>query len=375
MPTFVDVEKRTFDYVKLHEVSKVITKNLNKIIDINYYPTLKTEYSNKLHRPLGIGVQGLADVFALLDLTFESAEAAEVNKKIFETIYHGALECSMELSRKRTEQMILVTNGNYTDIIPKPITEELNRDPQLLGSYSSFIGSPSSKGILQFDLWNTVPGTMYDWDALKKDIIKYGLRNSLFLAPMPTASTSQILGNNECMEPYTSNIYTRRTLAGEYVIVNKHLMRDLQKLNLWNVEMKNAIIVNNGSVQGITTIPEKIRAKYKTVWEISQKTLIDLSADRGIYVDQSQSLNLFVESPSYKILSSMHFYAFNKGLKTGMYYLRTKPKAKAQQFTIDPKTIGKEKEKQQNDENNNEEKEPPILACRRDNPDCLSCGS
>ena len=382
LPTFVDVQTQTFDYVKLHEVSKVITKNLNKIIDINYYPTPKTEYSNKLHRPLGIGVQGLADVFALLDLTFESAEAAEVNKKIFETIYHGALECSMELSRKRTEQMLsVIIKGDYTDIVPPPIPEELNRDPQLLGSYSSFIGSPSSEGILQFDLWNTVPGTMYDWDALKIDIIRYGLRNSLFLAPMPTASTSQILGNNECMEPYTSNIYTRRTLAGEYVIVNKHLMRDLQKLNLWNVEMKNAIIVNNGSVQGIQSIPENIRAKYKTVWEISQKTLIDLSADRGIYVDQSQSLNLFVESPSYKILSSMHFYAFNKGLKTGMYYLRTKPKAKAQQFTIDPKMIGKEKEKdKENDmvkeiQNDNVEIEAPILACRRDNPDCLSCGS
>jgi ribonucleoside-diphosphate reductase alpha chain len=292
----------------------------------------------------------------------------------------------MELSRKRTEQMVsVIIKGDYTDILPPPIPEELNRDPKLLGSYSSFIGSPSSEGILQFDLWNTVPGTMYDWNALKKDIIQYGLRNSLFLAPMPTASTSQILGNNECMEPYTSNIYTRRTLAGEYVIVNKHLMRDLQKLNLWNVEMKNAIIVNNGSVQGITIIPENIRAKYKTVWEISQKTLIDLSADRGIYVDQSQSLNLFVESPSYKILSSMHFYAFNKGLKTGMYYLRTKPKAKAQQFTIDPKMAGKEKDKEtEKDKDKDKEKEndkdiedieAPILACRRDNPDCLSCGS
>jgi len=368
------VEDGSFNFDKLHKVVKVITKNLNKIIDINFYPTRKTEVSNKRMRPLGLGVQGESDAFALLNYAFESSEAADLNKKIFETMYHAALECSMELSQKREVLMLQAREkGDYSEIISAPIPEEINRD-EYLGSYCRFNGSPSSQGLLQFDLWNVEQGNdRYNWTELKDKIKKYGLRNSLFIAPMPTASTSQILGNNECFEPYTSNIYTRRTLAGEYVIINKHLLNDLQKIGLWNKDIKDQIILNNGSVQAIDSIPNEIKLKYKTVWEISQKTMIDLAADRAIYIDQSQSLNLFIESPNYKNLSSMHFYAFKKGLKTGIYYLRTKPKAKAQQFTIDPKMSEAKKKKDAEVEEAEVEFSGP--ACRRDNPNCEACGS
>ena len=302
---FVDNKTKEFDYIKLHYITKVITKNLNNVIDINFYPTDKTKESNLKHRPIGIGVQGLADVFALMDICFDSEEACEVNKQIFETIYHGALECSCELA--------------CVD-----------------GAYASFNGSPASKGILQFDMWNVQPSSRYDWDNLKTKIKECGLRNSLLLAPMPTASTAQILGNNECFEPFTSNIYSRRTLAGEFMIVNKHLMRDLIDLNLWNESTKNNIIANKGSVQQLLHIPEHIRNKYKIVWEISMKQVINMARDRGAFICQSQSMNLWQEDPTYSSLTSMHFYAWKQGLKTGMYYLRRKAKHQAQQFTIDP---------------------------------------
>ena len=302
---FVDNKTKEFDYIKLHYITKVITKNLNNVIDINFYPTDKTKESNLKHRPIGIGVQGLADVFALMDICFDSEEACEVNKQIFETIYHGALECSCELA-------------------------------WVYGAYASFNGSPASKGILQFDMWNVQPSSRYDWDNLKTKIKECGLRNSLLLAPMPTASTAQILGNNECFEPFTSNIYSRRTLAGEFMIVNKHLMRDLIGLNLWNESTKNNIIANKGSVQQLLHIPEHIRNKYKIVWEISMKQVINMARDRGAFICQSQSMNLWQEDPTYSSLTSMHFYAWKQGLKTGMYYLRRKAKHQAQQFTIDP---------------------------------------
>ena len=308
LPAFVN--NGVFDYDKLHKVSKIITYNLNRIIDINYYPIEKTRVSNMRHRPIGIGVQGLADVFLMLGMSFLSDSAKEINKRIFETIYHGALESSMELS-----------------IIDGP--------------YSTFAGSPASKGKLQFDLWNHDPGSSnYDWKALKTDIQKHGLRNSLLLAPMPTASTSQILGYNECIEPITSNIYSRRTIAGEFIITNKYLMRDLISLELWNEDIKNNIISNNGSIQQIEIIPLEIRNKYKTVWELPMRGLIDMAADRGVYICQSQSLNLWLEDPNYNTLTSMHFYSWSKGLKTGIYYLRRRGKHQAQQFTIEP-TVAK----------------------------------
>ncbi len=302
---FVNDDK-TFNYVKLHEVTKVVTNNLNIIIDINFYPTDKTKRSNLRHRPIGIGVQGLADTFILMDIPFHSELAKTINKLIFETIYHAAMEKSMELAK-------------------------------INGYYETFPGSPISEGIFQFDMWKIDnAGSRYDWDKLKKDVVTYGTRNSLLLAPMPTASTAQILGNNECFEPLTSNIYTRRTLAGEFVIANKYLMRDLIKLGLWNEEVKNNIIANKGSVQYIDGIPQHIKDKYKIVWEMPMRHIIDMSRDRGAYICQSQSLNLWVQEPTYNILTSMHFYAWEQGLKTGMYYLRRKPKHQPQQFTITP---------------------------------------
>jgi ribonucleoside-diphosphate reductase alpha subunit len=311
LPTFISSSSSTiFDYIKLHEVTKIVTENLNKIIDINYYPTTKTKTSNLRHRPIGIGIQGLADVFLLFGLAFTSDKAKQMNREIFETIYHAALEKSCELAEKD-------------------------------GWYETFPGSPASQGILQFDMWNVDPGSSrYDWISLKTRIQKSGLRNSLLLAPMPTASTSQILGFNECIEPITSNIYSRRTLAGEFILVNKYLMQDLIALNLWNETLKNNIIQNNGSVQQIETIPIEIREKYRTVWEIPMKHLIDMSADRGAFICQSQSLNLWLEDPNYNTLTSMHFYAWSKGLKTGIYYLRRRPKHQAQQFTIEPEKAG-----------------------------------
>jgi ribonucleoside-diphosphate reductase alpha subunit len=369
-----------FHYDKLHEVAKIITENLNKIIDINFYPTEKTLLSNMLHRPIGIGVQGLADVFFLMNIPFHSNEAIEINKLIFETIYNAALEKSMEMAIERREQLtplfswlsyyynsdkgfyyileqrekIQLTGRLYNkDIILsdidmnkiyhtyKPTASEIfgvsnNRTQNLLGAYSSFEGSPAANGILQYDMWNITPSNRYNWQELKDNIMLNGIRNSLLIAPMPTASTSQILGNNECFEPLTSNIYTRRTLAGEFVIVNKYLMNDLIKIGKWNETIKNNIIENKGSVQQLGFLSQELKDKYKIIWEIPMKHLIDMSRDRGAYICQSQSLNLWMEDPDYKSLTSMHFYSFNAGLKTGLYYLRRKPKHEAQQFTIEP---------------------------------------
>ena len=314
LPTFVrngeEGEPPVFQFEELHKIAKILTYNLNQIIDINFYPTEKTRRSNLRHRPVGIGVQGLADVFFMMGYSFQSKEARELNKQIFETIYHGALEKSMELA---------IENGPY----------------------ETFAGSPASQGLLQFDLWGVEnhSNERYDWTELKEKIQKHGLRNSLLLAPMPTASTSQILGFNECFEPITSNIYTRRTLAGEFVVTNKYLMKELIQLDIWNEKIKNQMIANNGSIQNIDGIPPHVKDKYKTVWELSMKMLIDMACDRGIYICQSQSMNLWLENPNYNSLTSMHFYAWSKGLKTGIYYLRRRAKHNAQQFTIEPEKM------------------------------------
>jgi ribonucleoside-diphosphate reductase alpha chain len=302
LPRFVN--NAEFDFEKLYEVTYQVAKNLNLIIDNNYYPVDEAKNSNLRHRPIGLGVQGLADVFILMRLPFESDMAKLLNKNIFETIYFAAMTASKDLAK----------------------TE---------GAYQTFAGSPLSKGQFQFDLWNVTPSNRHDWDGLRKEVMEHGVRNSLLVAPMPTASTSQILGNNECFEPYTSNIYTRRVLSGEFIIVNKHLLKDLVQLGLWNNTMKNAIIAANGSVQHIDGIPEEVKALYKTVWEIKQRSLIDMAADRGAFICQSQSLNLFVDSPTAAKLTSMHFYGWKKGLKTGMYYLRTQAATQAVQFTVE----------------------------------------
>ena len=302
LPRFVIDGK--FDQQKLYDVTYQVTKNLNNIIDNNYYPVEEAKTSNIRHRPIGLGVQGLADVFILLRLPFESDLAKMLNKNIFETIYFAGMTASKDLAKEQ-------------------------------GAYETFKGSPLSKGIFQFDMWNVQPTDRWDWASLRKEVMEYGVRNSLLVAPMPTASTSQILGNNECFEPYTSNIYSRRVLSGEFIIVNKHLLKDLVNLGLWNHDMKNKIIANNGSVQNINAIPADIKELYKTVWEIKQRNLIDMAADRGAYICQSQSLNLFVDTPTVAKLTSMHFYAWKKGLKTGMYYLRTQAATQAVQFTIE----------------------------------------
>lgn len=302
-----------FDFDKLHEVTRIVTENLNRVIDVNYYPTPKTRVSNMAHRPIGIGVQGLADTFMLLDLAFSSDEARTLNRRIFETMYHAALTASCDLAEKD-------------------------------GPYSTFAGSPASQGILQYDMWGVEPEAgRYDWTALKERIMKHGLRNSLLLAPMPTASTSQILGNTECFEPISSNIYTRRTMAGEFILVNRHLIADLQAAGLWNEGVKNNIVANKGSVQHIVGLSEHLKRKYCTVWEIPMKHVIDMAADRGAFICQSQSMNLWMEDPNYAALTSMHFYAWSKGLKTGMYYLRRKARHQPQQFTIEPESKGGEK--------------------------------
>ena len=341
LPTFVNEKTKEFDYEKLHEVAKVVTNNLNKVIDVNFYPTEKTQRSNMLHRPIGIGVQGLADAFILMDIPFHSDEAKEVNKLIFETIYHAALEKSNEISIAIKEHYSsqIDFNNDMRVIYETKYTNGLKYGlkPEHIGAYQSFENSPASKGILQFDMWGVEPTPgRYDWTILKKSIVDHGLRNSLLLAPMPTASTSQILGFNECFEPFTSNLYSRRTLAGEFVVVNKYLMKELIDLGLWNEQIKNNIIANKGSVQQLTMLSEHIRNKYKIVWEMPMKHLIDMSADRGAFICQSQSLNLWVEDPTYNTLTSMHFYSWKKGLKTGIYYLRRKAKHQAQQFTIEP---------------------------------------
>jgi ribonucleotide reductase alpha subunit len=336
-----------FNYNKLHEITKVITYNLNRIIDINFYPTDKTKRSNLRHRPIGIGVQGLADVFMQLGLTFYSDESKQINRNIFETIYHAAVEQSCEMAEHRFHLLEpLYLHDDFSDRLSIDEQVELRKhinsyeEPllhtQYRGAYSTFKGSPTSHGKLQFDLWNVTPSNRYDWDSLKQKIKTYGLRNSLLLAPMPTASTSQILGYNECIEPITSNIYNRRTIAGEFILANKYLMHDLLNLDLWNEKVKNNIIANNGSIQHLDIIPVEIKEKYKTVWEIPMKQIIDMAADRGAFVCQSQSLNLWLEEPNYSNLTSMHFYSWSKGLKTGIYYLRRRARHQAQQFTIEP---------------------------------------
>ena len=301
-------EDGTYDFEKLREVSYFVAKNLNKVIDINYYPVPEARKSNFRHRPIGLGVQGLADTFILMGYPFESEEAQQLNRDIFETIYFGALQASVDLAKKD-------------------------------GAYETFQGSPASEGKLQFDLWGVKPSNRWDFDGIKAEIKKPGLRNSLLLAPMPTASTSQILGNNECFEPYTSNIYTRRVLSGEFVVVNKYLLKDLIERGLWSEDMKQKLIAGNGSVQNIDEIPEDLKELYKTAWEIKQKTIVDMSADRGAFICQSQSLNIFMTEPNYRKLSSLHFYAWERGLKTGTYYLRTKAAADAIKFTVDQKHI------------------------------------
>ena len=349
LPTFVNSETKKFDYENLHQVAKVVTNNLNKVIDINFYPTDKTKKSNMRHRPIGIGVQGLADTFVLMDIPFHSDKAKNINKLIFETIYHASLEKSNEIAIERTVAIdkLLTTNSvEVSKLINEEEHKNLHKSTNLMGAYSTFIGSPASKGILQFDMWSVIPSDRYDWSALKKSIKTYGLRNSLLVAPMPTASTSQILGFNECFEPFTSNLYTRRTLAGEFVVVNKYLMKELISLGHWNEDIKNNIIANKGSIQQLSMLPEHIKNKYKIVWEIPMKHVIDMAADRGAYICQSQSLNLWIEDPNYNTLTSMHFYSWNKGLKTGIYYLRRKAKHQAQQFTVEPE----EKEKHDEDD-------------------------
>ena len=305
LPKFVK-EDGTYDHDKLFEISYQVTRNLNKIIDRNYYPVVEARNSNMRHRPIGIGVQGLADAFILMRLPFDSDEAQQLNKDIFETIYYAACTASKDLA-----------------------IEE--------GMYETFKGSPASEGKLQFDLWGVQPSDRWEWDVLKEEIKKHGMRNSLLMAPMPTASTAQILGNNECFEPYTSNIYTRRVLSGEFIVVNKHLLRDLTKLGLWDEDMKNRLIAANGSIQNINEIPDNLKHLYRTAWEISQRSILDMAADRGAYICQSQSLNVFMENVNNSKLTSMHFHAWKKGLKTGMYYLRTKAAADAIKFTIDKK--------------------------------------
>ena len=306
LPTFVEgTTTKTYNFQRLHDVAKVVTRNLNRIIDINYYPVESARRSNMRHRPIGIGVQGLADAFMIMGYPFDSAEARHLNVQIFETIYHAALERSCELAAEH-------------------------------GTYESYEGSPASQGILQYDMWDRTPTDLWDWASLKAKIAQHGLRNSLLLAPMPTASTSQILGFNECFEPYTSNIYMRRVLAGEFQVVNPWLLRELVELGLWNDTMRERMIAHGGSIQNIPGIPDRIKALYKTVWEISQKVIIDMAADRGAFICQSQSLNIHLSAPSFGQLTSMHFYGWKKGLKTGSYYLRTRPAASAIQFTVNP---------------------------------------
>lgn len=355
LPRFVDEKTGEFDHNALFDITYQATLNLNKIIDRNYYPIPEARNSNMRHRPIGLGVQGLADAFILMRFPFESEDARRLNSEIFETIYFAALSASKDLAK--------------TD-----------------GAYETYAGSPISKGIFQHDMWHVTPSKRWEWDILREEILKYGVRNSLLLAPMPTASTSQILGNNECFEPYTSNIYTRRVLSGEFVVVNKHLLRDLVKLGIWNEGLKNKIIASNGSVQHIDEIPDNIKALYKTVWEIKQRTIIDMAADRGAFIDQSQSLNLFIQDANFAKMSSAHFYAWKKGLKTGMYYLRTKAAADAIKFTVDQDALKKPTVVLGNEDQLlvergqthllSVEEQQAQLACSLDNPEaCEACGS
>lgn len=338
LPRFIDEKTKKYDFDKLEEIAGQMVMNLNKAIDVNLYPVPETKYSNMKHRPLGIGVQGLADVFCIMRYPFDSKEALELNEQIFETIYYGAMKASLELAK---------------------------RD----GAYETFQGSPLSQGQFQFDLWGKKPSDRYDWDGLRKDVMENGVRNSLLVACMPTASTSQIMGNNETIEPFTSNMYVRRTLSGEFIVSNKYMIKDLCDLGIWNKELKDRVIANNGSIQSIQGIPDDIKKLYKTSWELKQKALMDLSIGRGPYVCQTQSLNLFFEEPTTKILTSAMFYAWKNGLKTGVYYVRSRPKTQAQQFTIDPKLI-KNKELQDKQEDN-ENKTPKGFVC--DGDVCTMC--
>jgi ribonucleoside-diphosphate reductase alpha chain len=339
LPMYVNEETKEYDFQKLYDVTYVATKNLNKVIDVNYYPVEEAKNSNMRHRPIGLGVQGLADAFLMMGFPFESEQARKLNRDIFETIYFAAMTASKDIAKVE-------------------------------GTYETFKGSPVSKGIFQYDMWGVTPDSgLWDWDSLKKEVKKHGVRNSLLVAPMPTASTSQILGNNECFEPYTSNIYTRRTLSGEFVVVNKHLMKDLIELGLWSADMKNKLIAAKGSVQNIKEIPDNIKELYKTVWEISQKAIIDMSADRGAYICQSQSLNIHIQDPNFGKMTSMHFYAWKKGLKTGMYYLRSRAATDAIQFTVDKAAAAAPTAAEM-------EQKAADMACSLDNPDaCEACGS
>lgn len=351
---FVDVRKQTYDFEKLRHVTHVVVRNLNKVVNANYYPVEEARRSNMRHRPIGVGVQGLADAFMKLRMPFESPEAAKLNRDIFETIYFAALEASNDLAKE-------------------------------LGPYETYEGSPISKGVLQHDMWGVDASDRWDWKTLRANIAQYGVRNSLLLAPMPTASTSQILGSNECFEPYTSNIYTRRVLSGEFQIVNSHLLKDLTALGLWTTSMKNRMISENGSIQNIPNIPNNLKAIYKTVWEISQKRIIDMAADRGAFIDQSQSLNIHIADPDYGRLSSMHFYGWKKGLKTGMYYLRTKPAVDAIKFTVDQERLNQSDPSSDvaapgsgstSDPSDDSDLAAATLSCSLQNPDdCLMCGS
>ena len=336
LPKFVVDGK--FDHEKLFNVTYRVTKNLDRVIDANYYPVPEARNSNMRHRPIGIGVQGLADAFILMRQPFDSPEAKQLNKEIFETIYYAAVTASKDIA---------IQNGPY----------------------ETWKGSPISKGVFQFDMWKVKPTDRWEWDLLREEVKKHGVRNSLLLAPMPTASTAQILGNNECFEPYTSNIYTRRVLSGEFIIVNKHLLRDLVKLGIWNDRLKNKLMASNGSIQNIDEIPENIKVLYKTAWEISQKEILDMAADRGAYIDQSQSLNIFMENANFAKLTSMHFYGWKAGLKTGMYYLRTKSATDAIKFTLDKEAMSEPVAK-------TEEERMADIDCSLDDPDnCVSCGS
>ena len=345
LPRFVNEETKEFDHQKLYDVTYHVTGNLNRVIDVNYYPVEEARNSNMRHRPIGLGVQGLADTFAMLGHYFESDEAKKLNKEIFETIYFAACSASMDAAKVE-------------------------------GPYSSFEGSPASKGILQFDLWNMNDHSgRWDWDSLKSDIVNNGMRNSLLLAPMPTASTSQILGNNECFEAFTSNLYVRRTLSGEFIVPNKHLIKDLIELGLWSLEMKDEILRHKGSIQNIVGIPEHIKELYKTTWEIKQKNVIDMAADRGAYIDQSQSMNIHMIDANPAKVTSMHFYGWKKGLKTGMYYLRTKAAADAIQFTVEAKKSEDQTVSGLADRAE-EVTSMDAIACSLDSPDdCLMCGS
>ncbi len=348
LPKFV--EKGKFNHQKLFEVTVELTRNLNRVIDQNYYPVPEARRSNMRHRPIGIGVQGLADAFILMRHPFESVEAKVLNREIFETIYYAALTASKELAKEE-------------------------------GPYETYAGSPASKGILQFDMWGVKPSDRWEWDILRDEIKQHGIRNSLLVAPMPTASTAQILGNNECFEPYTSNLYTRRVLSGEFIVVNKYLLRDLVKLGLWSEEMKNKIIQGNGSVQHIAEIPQNLKELYKTAWEISQKTIIDMSADRGAYICQSQSLNVFMENVNFAKLTSMHFHSWKSGLKTGMYYLRTKAATDAIKFTLDKSKLAQPatervSAEQVQEQTSAEELAKAGIACSLDDPEgCEMCGA